>query len=53
MLSYPGVVLQHKRRDVDLLRPDAGKELMQAVQVVDLLLHPRHAEGGEEPRGDL
>lgn len=49
-LAYLGVVLQHKRRDVDLLRPDAGEELVQAVQVVDLLLHPRHAEGGEEPR---
>lgn len=52
-VAYSSVVLQHERGDVDLLRPDAGEELLQAVQVVDLLLHPRHVEGGEEPRGDL
>lgn len=50
---YPGVVLQHEWRDVDLLRSDAGEELVQVVQVADFVLHPRHAEGGEEPRGDL
>lgn len=50
---YPGVVLQHEWRDVDLFRSDAGEELVQVVQVADFVLHPRHVEGGEEPRGDL
>lgn len=50
---HSSVVLQDKRWDVDLLRPDAGEELLQVVQVADLLLEARHAEGGEEPRGDL
>lgn len=51
--SYSCVVLQDKRRDVDLLGSDAGEELLQVVQVADLLLDARHAEGGEEPRGHL
>lgn len=51
--AYSCVVLQDKRRDVDLLRSDAGEELLQVVQVADLLLHPRHTKGGEEPRRDL
>lgn len=48
--AYPCVVLQDKRRDVDLLGFDAGEELLQVVQVANLVLHPRHTEGGEEPR---
>lgn len=48
--AYPCVVLQDERRDVDLLRLDAGEELRQVVQVADLVLQPRHTEGGEEPR---
>lgn len=51
--AYSCVVLQDKRRYVDLLRSDAGEELLQVVQVADLLLHPRHTKGGEEPRRDL
>lgn len=51
--SYSCVVLQDKRRDVDLLGPDAGEELLQVVEVAHLLLDARHTEGGEEPRGDL
>lgn len=50
---YSCVVLQDKRRDVDLLGSDAGEELLQVVKVTDLLLDPWHAEGGEEPRRDL
>lgn len=50
---YPCVILQDKRRDVDLLRFDAGEELLQVVQVADFVLHPWHTEGGEEPRWDL
>lgn len=52
-MSHPRVVLQDEGRDVDLLGPDAGEELLQVVQVADLLLDARHAERGEEPRGDL
>ena len=51
--AYPCVILQHKRRDVDLLGSDAGEELLQVVQVANLLLQARHAEGGEEPRRHL
>lgn len=50
---HPSVVLQHKRRNVDLFRLDAGEELVQVVQVTDFVLYPRHTEGGEEPRRDL
>lgn len=50
---HPCVVLEDERRDVDLLGPDAGEELLQVVQVADFVLHPRHAEGREEPSGDL
>jgi len=52
-MIYPGVVVQDERGDVDLLRPHAGEELLQGVQVAHLVLHPRHAEGREEPRRDL
>ncbi len=38
--AYPCVILQDKRRDVDLLRFDAGEELLQVVQVADFVLHP-------------
>lgn len=48
--AYPCVILQDKRRDVDLLGSDAGEELLQVVQVANLVFHPRHTEGGEEPR---
>lgn len=47
---HPCIVLQDKGRYVDLLRFDAGEELLQVVQVTHLVLHPRHAEGGEKPR---
>lgn len=53
LAAHPCIVLQHEGRDVDLLGLDAGEELLQVVQVANLVLHPRHAEGGEEPRGDL
>lgn len=48
--AYPCVILQDKWRDVNLFRFDAGEELVQVVQVADFVLHPRHTEGGEEPR---
>ena len=51
--AYPCIILHHERRDVDLLRFDAGEELLQVVQVADFVLHPRHTEGGEEPRRNL
>uniref|UniRef100_A0A0E9T2S3 Uncharacterized protein n=1 Tax=Anguilla anguilla TaxID=7936 RepID=A0A0E9T2S3_ANGAN len=44
------VILQDERWDVDLLRDDAGKELLQGLHVMDLLLQARHTEGAEEPR---
>lgn len=47
---HPCIILQDKRRDVYLLRFDAGEELLQVVQVTDFVLHPRHAESGEKPR---
>lgn len=53
LVSYPGIVLEDEGRDVDLLGSDAGEELLQAVQVTHLVLDPRHAEGGEEPRRRL
>lgn len=47
--AYPCVIIQDKWRNVDLLRFDAGKKLLQVVQVANLVLYPRHTESGEEP----
>lgn len=44
--AYPCVIVQDEGRDVDLLRLDAGEELLQGVQVANFVLQPRHAEGG-------
>ena len=51
--AYPCIILQDEWRDVDLLRFDAGEELWQVVQVTNLVLHPWHAKGGEEPCWNL
>lgn len=53
LCPYSCIVLQDKWRDVDLLRPDAGEELLQTVKVTDLFLHAGDAESGEEPCWNL
>jgi len=35
--THPCVILQDKRRDVDLLRVDAGEELLQVLYMMDFL----------------
>lgn len=49
LCSYSCIVLQDKWRDIELLRLDAGEELLQIVEVADLFLHARYTESGEEP----
>lgn len=36
--TYPGIVFKDKRRKVDLLWGDGGKQLVEAVHVVDFVL---------------
>lgn len=52
-MTHPCVILQHKRRDINLFRQDAGEELLEVFYVMDFLLHTRYSECGEEPRGHL
>ncbi len=47
--AHPCVIIEDKWRNVDLLRSDTGEELLQVVQVANLVLYPRHTEGGKEP----
>lgn len=36
--TYPGIIFKDKRRKVDLLWGDGGKQLVEAVHVVDFVL---------------
>lgn len=51
--THPCVILQDKRRDVDLLRQDAGEELLQVLYVMDFLFKAWYTKSCEEPCRDL